>query len=83
MSGDASFAISSMDIMHVAGAKGAIVAFGVGDLGQSVNRLKQLSVPSVLDTCAPPVCRFAVASDPDGKRSSSANATADAGQIAQ
>ena len=55
-----------MDITHVAGVNGAVVAFEVDDLDQSVNRLKQLSVPFVLDTYTTPVCGLAVASDPDG-----------------
>jgi len=64
--GDTTFAITSMDITHVAGAKDAVVAFEMDDLDQSVNRLKQLSVPFVLDTYTTPVCRLAVVSDPDG-----------------
>jgi catechol 2,3-dioxygenase-like lactoylglutathione lyase family enzyme len=61
-----SFAITTMDTTHIAGAKGAVVAFEVADLDAFVGRLKQRQVQFVLDTSASPVCRFAVVADPDG-----------------
>lgn len=60
------FAITTMDERHVAGAKGAVVAFEVADLDAYVAALKSKGVVFVQEPCATPVCRLAVVSDPDG-----------------
>lgn len=63
--GDTTFAISTMDMGHPPGSKGAVVGFEVTDLDGFVQKLKQRAVPFVLDTVETPVCRMAVIEDPD------------------
>lgn len=60
------FAITSMDDRHVAGAKGALVGFEVSDLDTFVAGLKAKGVKFVQDLASTPVCRMAIVSDPDG-----------------
>ena len=60
------FAITNMDERHVAGAKGAVVAFEVADFDACVTTLKSKGVGFVQEPFATPVCRLAVISDPDG-----------------
>ena len=64
--GDSTFAITSIDMQHTPGAKGAVVAFEVSDLEAFMKRLKELGVTFVLDVMETPVCRMAVIADPDG-----------------
>lgn len=63
--GDTTFAITTMDSKHVAGAKGGTVAFEVDDLDDFVKQIKEKSAKFVLETAASPVCRFAIVEDPD------------------
>ena len=60
------FAITTMDPTHEAGAKGGAIAFEVDDLDQTLSRLKEQQVKFVLETTETSVCRFAVVADPDG-----------------
>lgn len=64
--GDSTFAITTTDMGHTPGAKGAVVAFEVTDLDVFVNMLKEKPVTFVVDTFPTPVCRMAVIEDPDG-----------------
>lgn len=64
--GGATFAITSMDADHQAGARGAVIAFEVDDLDKTMSELKAKHVTVKRDTTASPVCRFAVVADPDG-----------------
>jgi predicted enzyme related to lactoylglutathione lyase len=66
--GDTTFAISTMDNNHQAGAKGALVAFETDDLDAFIQRLKGKGVTFVMDTFETPVCRMAVVADPDGNQ---------------
>jgi predicted enzyme related to lactoylglutathione lyase len=66
--GDSTFAITTTDMGHVPGAKGALVAFEVADLDLLVKTLKGKSVTFVMDTFETPVCRMAVICDPDGNQ---------------
>jgi predicted enzyme related to lactoylglutathione lyase len=63
--GASTFAITTTDMGHAPGAKGAVVGFEVDDLDHFVTRLKQRSVPFVVDPFETPVCRMAVIEDPD------------------
>jgi catechol 2,3-dioxygenase-like lactoylglutathione lyase family enzyme len=60
------FAITTTDTDHQAGARGAVVAFEVDDLDKTVVDLKAKNARFKLDIGASPVCRFAVIADPDG-----------------
>ncbi len=64
--GGSTFAVSTTDMGHPPGAKGAVVAFETTDLDAFVKRLKEQSVPFVVETFSTPVCRMAVIEDPDG-----------------
>ncbi len=63
---DCTFAITTTDMGHTPGAKGAVVAFEVSDLDAFVKTLKEKSVTFVVETFSTPVCRMAVIEDPDG-----------------
>ena len=64
--GGSTFAITTTDMGHPPGAKGAVVAFEVADLDAFVKMLKEKSVTFVTDIFETPVCRMTVISDPDG-----------------
>jgi predicted enzyme related to lactoylglutathione lyase len=64
--GDSTFAITTTNMGHPPGAKGAVVAFEVADLDAFVKTLKEKSVTFVMDIFDTPVCRMAVIGDPDG-----------------
>ena len=64
--GDSTFALTTTEMGHTPGAKGAVVAFEVSDLDAFVNALKEKSVTFVVDAFTTPVCRMAVIEDPDG-----------------
>lgn len=64
--GDSTFALTTTDMGHSPGAKGAVVAFEVSDLDEFVKSLKEKSVTFVVDVFETPVCRMAVIEDPDG-----------------
>lgn len=53
--GDSTFAITTMEMGHAPGAKGAVVAFETAELDALVKALKDKSVPFVLDILATPV----------------------------
>jgi len=63
--GGSTFAITTTDMGHPPGAKGAVVAFETTDLDAFVKALKEKSVSFVVETFSTPVCRMAVISDPD------------------
>ncbi|MEW6681358.1 MAG: VOC family protein [Nitrospirota bacterium] len=63
--GGSTFAITTTDMGHPPGAKGAVVAFETTDLDAAVRRLKEQSVPVVVETFSTPVCRMVVIEDPD------------------
>ncbi len=60
------FAITTMDDRHVAGAMGALVAFEVSNVDSFATGLKAKGVRFVQDLATTPVCRMAIVSDPDG-----------------
>jgi len=64
--GDSTFAITTMDIGHTPGAKGAVVGFETSNLDEFANNLRKKSVMFVLDIFSTPVCRMAVVEDSDG-----------------
>lgn len=63
--GGSTFAITTTDMGHPPGSKGAVIAFETTDLDALVTALKKQSVPFVVDTFSTPVCRMAVIEDPD------------------
>lgn len=63
--GSGTFAITTTPMGHTPGAKGAGVGFEVDDLDSFLERLKNMSVPFVVDLLETPVCRLAVIEDPD------------------
>ncbi len=63
--GDATFAIARADATHPVPVRGAVVAFEVDDLDTAVARLKAQRVRFRQDISETPVCRLAVALDPD------------------
>ena len=63
--GPGTFAITTTEMGHLPGAKGAVVAFEVDDLDMFLNALKEQAVPFVADVFETPVCRMAVIEDPD------------------
>lgn len=64
--GDSTFAVTTTDMGHVPGAKGAVVAFEVSDLDGLVSTMKEQAVPFVAEIFDTPVCRMAVIADQDG-----------------
>ncbi len=64
--GGSTFAITTTEMGHRPGAKGAVVAFETNDLEAFVVRLKERAVPFVTEIFSTPVCRMAVIEDPDG-----------------
>ncbi|MGZ8393840.1 MAG: VOC family protein [Nitrospira sp.] len=63
--GDSTFAITTTDMGHAPGAKGAVVAFEVSDLEAFICKMKERAVPFVVEAFDTPVCRMAVIEDPD------------------
>lgn len=64
--GGATFAISTEEMGHTPGAKGAVVAFEVSDLDAFVHKMKERAVCFVTEAFDTPVCRMAVIEDQDG-----------------
>lgn len=64
--GDTTFAITTTEMGHTPGAKGAVVGFEVSDFEPFIHKMKERAVRFVLDPFATPVCRMAVIEDPDG-----------------
>ena len=63
--GGCTFAITTTDMGHHPGAKGAVVGFEALDLDECVKRLKEQSVTFVAEVFSTPACRMAVIEDPD------------------
>ena len=63
---NSTFAITTTDIGHRPGAKGAVIAFEVKNLDSFVKTLKDKSVTFIAEPFPTPVCRMAVIQDPDG-----------------
>jgi predicted enzyme related to lactoylglutathione lyase len=63
--GNSTFAITTTDMGHSPGAKGAVVAFEVSDLDAFVHKMKERAVSFVVETFETPVCRMAVIEDQD------------------
>jgi catechol 2,3-dioxygenase-like lactoylglutathione lyase family enzyme len=64
--GGVTFAITPMDTTHKPGVKGGVIAFEVDDLDRTIAELRSNSVSFTLENGESPVCRFAVALDPNG-----------------
>jgi predicted enzyme related to lactoylglutathione lyase len=64
--GASTFAITTMDIQHQPGRRGAIVAFEVDDLDATRRRLEQYHVTMLSEIATTSVCRSFAAADPDG-----------------
>ena len=60
------FAITTTDMGHTPGAKGAVAAFEVSDLDAFILKMKERAVTFVTEVFDTPVCRMAVIEDPDG-----------------
>jgi len=63
--GASTFAVTTFDMGHLPGSKGAVVGFEVDDLETFLARLKQEQVPFITDVMETPVCRMVVIEDPD------------------
>jgi len=64
--GEATFAITTTDMGHTPGAKGALVAFEVSDFEAFIHKMKERAVFLVTEAFDTPVCRMAVIEDQDG-----------------
>jgi predicted enzyme related to lactoylglutathione lyase len=64
--GGSTFAITTTDMGHSPGAKGAVVAFEVSDLEAFIHKMKERAVCFVREAFDTPVCRMAVIEDQDG-----------------
>ena len=60
------FAITTTEMGHTPGAKGAVVAFEVSDLDAFIHKMKERAVSFVTEAFDTPVCRMAVIEDQDG-----------------
>ena len=63
--GESTFAITTTEMGHSPGAKGAVVGFEVDDFDAFNQLLKEKSVKFVLDNFKTAVCRMSVIEDPD------------------
>jgi predicted enzyme related to lactoylglutathione lyase len=64
--GGSTFAITTTEMGHAPGEKGAVVAFEVSDMEAFVHKMKERAVSFVKEIFDTPVCRMAVIEDPDG-----------------
>lgn len=64
--GGSTLAITTTEMGHHPGAKGAVVGLEASDLDEFIGRLRAKSVTFVVDVFSTPVCRMAVIEDPDG-----------------
>jgi len=64
--GGSTFAITTTEMGHAPGAKGAVVAFEVSDFDAFMQKMKERAVPFVTEPFDTPVCRMAVIEDQDG-----------------
>ncbi len=63
--GASTFAITTKELGHTPGAKGAIVAFEVSDLDAFGHNMKERAVSFVTEAFDRPVCRMAVVENQD------------------
>lgn len=63
--GEATFAITTMNIGRTPGAKGALIGFEVADFEAFMHRLKRNEAKFILENYETPVCRMSVIEDPD------------------
>lgn len=63
--GLSTFAITTTDMGHTPGAKGAVVAFEVSDLDAVLYKMKERDVSFVTEAFDTPVCRMAAIDDQD------------------
>ena len=61
------FALTTTEMGHTPGAKGAVVAFEVSDFDAFVQKMRERAVTFVAELFDTPACRMAVIEDPDGK----------------
>ena len=64
----ATFALTAMDIGAVPGAAGAMIAFEVDDLEESLAAYRKAGVMPVVEPFETPVCKMALIADPDGNK---------------
>jgi predicted enzyme related to lactoylglutathione lyase len=64
--GAGTFVITTMDIQHPPGRRGAVVAFEVDDLDSTRQLLREQHVELLSEIAITPVCRSFAAADPDG-----------------
>jgi len=64
--GGGTFAVTTMDIQHPPGRRGAIIAFEVDDLDAARQSLQKQNVKPLSEVTTTPVCRSFVVADPDG-----------------
>jgi predicted enzyme related to lactoylglutathione lyase len=64
--GAGTFAITTMDVQHPPGRRGAIIAFEVDHLDALRRQLEEHRVRFFSEIVATPVCRSFAAADPDG-----------------
>lgn len=64
--GASTFAITTTDMGHTPGAKGAVVGFEVSDLNAFVHKMKERAVVFIAEPFETAVCRMAVIEDQDG-----------------
>ncbi len=64
--GGSTFAITTTDMGHQPGAKGAVIAFEVSNLDGFLHKMKEYAVTFVVEAFDTPVCRMAVIEDQDG-----------------
>lgn len=62
------FAITTTEMGHTPGAKGAVVAFEVSDFEAFIHKMKERAVSFVTEPFDTPVCRMAVIEDQDENR---------------
>lgn len=64
--GGSVFALTTTDMGHQSGAKGAVVAFEVSNFDAFMQKMKEHAVVFVTEPFETPVCRMAVIEDQDG-----------------
>lgn len=64
--GGSTFAITTTDMGHTPGSKGALVAFEVSDFEAFIHKLKERAVSFITEAFETPICRMAVIEDQDG-----------------
>ena len=64
--GGSTFAITTTDMGHTPGAKGAVAAFEVSNFDGFMHKMKEHAVSFATEPFDTPVCRMAVIEDQDG-----------------